>query len=69
MTSSKTKANRPQGAKRDLTARKAGNVKGGTLNPSAQILPYIEQDNALGGPDTKLGTHVAPSQTKVIVRG
>jgi hypothetical protein len=69
MTPSKKKANRPRAARRDLATRTASNVKGGALNPGAQILPYIEQNNALGGPDTKLGTQMTPSQTKVLVAG
>jgi hypothetical protein len=71
MKSSTAQTNRRRAAQRDLTAPKAWNVKGSTLNPAAQVLPYVEQNNALGGPDTRPGTRpqVAPSQTKVLVAG
>jgi hypothetical protein len=54
----KKKANRTRSAKRDLPARKTGGVKGGVERASTQILPYIEQDNAVAAAGPSAASHV-----------
>ena len=46
---------RRHAAANDLGARKAG-VKGGAVRASTVVLPYIEQDNAVGTRSGRIGS-------------
>ena len=63
MNKTKTaKARRRHAAAKDLGARKSG-VKGGAVRPSTVVLPYVEQDNAVGARSGRIGSlAVDPSE-------
>jgi hypothetical protein len=51
----RSKARRRRATAKDLGARKTG-VKGGTVRAATVVLPYIEQDNAVGTRSGRIGS-------------